>query len=73
MPPAFVKREVKSPKLLMKFEVEFNNSTLTAQEAVDRISSRIHGPHCREFSEFIVFLLRETKSSTFEIKKLEID
>lgn len=67
------KREVKTPRMILKLEIELNESTLTDQEAADRLSFLINSYHAKEFSELIVFLLRETKSSTWELKALEIN
>lgn len=70
---AFTTKEVKSPKLKLVLELEFNNSSLTAEEATNRISFLLNSSYSKQMSEFIVFLLRETKSSTWEMKRLAID
>lgn len=66
-------KEVKSKKLILTLEIELTNSCLDEQEAADRISYAINTSSRHEISEFIVFLLRETKSSYWELKKLEIN
>lgn len=69
----FIKREIKSPKLTFKLEVELNNSSLTPEEATDRLDYLINRSYnAKAVSEFVLFLIRETKSSTYEIKNLEI-
>jgi hypothetical protein len=69
----FIRKEIKSEKLILHLEVELNHSLLTAQEAVDRLQFSINSYKMKSFSEFVVDLLRETKSSTYEIKRLAID
>ncbi len=69
----FIKKEIKSPKLILTLEVELNNSSLTPQEAADRLSYLIQHNRNNKVCEFLVELLRETRSSTFEVKKLEIN
>lgn len=68
----FTKREVKSLKLKLVLELEFNNSCLTPEEVVDRISYLINSYKMSSFSDFIVSLLKETRSSTYELIKMEI-
>lgn len=63
-------QQVKSSKLIFKMEIELNESLLTDQEAADRLAYASNRAH--DFSAFILFLLRETRSSTYELKKLEI-
>jgi hypothetical protein len=65
-------RQVKSPKLTLKLEIELNDSLLEAQEAADRIQYLIDSSQSKEFSNLIVMLIRETKSSTWELSKFEI-
>lgn len=65
-------REIVSPKLTLKFEIELSESTLTADDAARRIQFLIDTGSAREVSMFIVFLLRETRSSMWELKNLEI-
>jgi hypothetical protein len=69
----FVKKTIVSPKLILTLEIELNNSSLTAQEAADRISYAFNSSRSKELSEFIVFLIRETRSSTWDMQKLEIN
>jgi hypothetical protein len=68
----FSKREVVSPKLTLKLEIELNDSTLTPDEAATRLQFIIDSSRSSEFSRLIVMLIRETRSSTWELKKLEI-
>lgn len=68
----FGPKQVKSPKLTFKLEIELTDSLLDAQEAADRIQYLINSSNSRDLSNFIVFLLRETKSSMWEAKKVEI-
>lgn len=65
-------REVVSPTLILKLEIELNNSALTENEAADRLSSVLHNSYNNEFANFIVMLIRETRSSTWGLKTLEI-
>ncbi len=65
-------KEVKSPKLTVKFEFELNDSTFTPEEATERIQYLINSYSAPQFSELVVFLLRATRSSTWELKSLEI-
>lgn len=69
----FKKREVVSPKLILKLEIELTDSLLTAEEAAERIAFIINSSRSDAVSNFIVFLLRETKSSMWEMKELSID
>lgn len=69
----FKKREVKSPKLILKLEIELTNSTLTAEDAARRIQYLIDSSNNKDMSNFIIFLLRETNSSMWEVKHLSID
>jgi hypothetical protein len=64
---------IKSNKLILKLEIELNESSYTAQEAAERIAYLINGHYEIDFSNFILFLLRETKSNTWELKNLEIN
>lgn len=69
----FSKKEVISPKLVLKLEIELSDSSYTAEEAADRIAHLINSSRSESFSSFIVFLLRETKSSMWDLKTLEIN
>lgn len=68
------KREIVSPKLIVNLEIELTDSRLKADEATDKLNAIInsHSAQRKPFSEFIVFLLRETKSSLGKMKKLVI-
>lgn len=68
----FEARKIVSPKLTLSIEIVLSDSTLTPEEAANRIQQLINGYNAREFSNFIVFLLRETSSSMWDMKKLEI-
>jgi hypothetical protein len=68
----FKKREIKSPKISVKFEFELIDSSLTADEAAERIQQLINGYKLPQFSDLVVALLRETRSSMWELKNLEI-
>lgn len=69
---AFTPRPVVSEKLVVKVEIELYKSTLTPQEAADAIQHAINR-YGEGFSSFIVFLLRETRSSMYELKHMEIN
>ncbi len=68
----FTKREVKSEKLLLKIELELIDSLYTADESASRLQYLIDSYQSKEFSSFIMFLMRETQSNSWEMKKLEI-
>lgn len=68
----FTVREVKTEKLLVTITVEMERSLLTPQEATDRIQNAMNGYSCKWFSEFIVGIMRETSSSGWDLKKMEI-
>lgn len=65
-------KAVVSKILTLKLEIDLNDSGYTAEDAASRIEYLIHSYNAKEFSELIAFLLRETKSSTWEMKKLEV-
>jgi hypothetical protein len=68
----FKPKEVVSERLFFKLELELTHSNLTPEEAAQRIEFLINGSHSKVISELINFLLRETKSSFWELKTLEI-
>lgn len=69
----FTKREVKSEKLILRLDIELNQSTLTPEEASDAIQNAINMYNFKGFSSFIVDLLRITRSSTYELKELSLN
>ena len=72
MPLPFVRREILSPKLTVTVEFELNDSTLSAEDAANAIQRAIDNGYGKYVSEFIVFLMRETRSSTWELKKVKV-
>jgi hypothetical protein len=67
-------KEVKSPKLKVKIEIELSRSSLTAEEAAEKLEQHLRNDYMnRGFNEFIVSLLRETQSSTWELNKIEVE
>ena len=73
MPSPFKTKEVKSEKLILTLQIELNRSSLTEDEAAERISMLLERRETKVFSELIVFLLRETQSSTWELKTCKIE
>lgn len=58
--------------MVLKLEIELINSALTPDEASAKLQYLIDSYHAKEFSELIVFLLRNTRSSMWELKSLEL-
>lgn len=73
MPFDFKKREVVTKKMKLTLEIELTDSTLTEEEAVARLEYIFNGHQSKAFSEFIVTLIRETRSSMWELVKLALD
>lgn len=69
----FKKRTVVTKKLRLKLEVDFNDSILTVDEVRERIERAINNSYSNVVSNFIVAMLRETSSSTWEFKNFEIN
>lgn len=69
----FDPKKIVTEKMVLKLEIELFRSSLTPEEAAQRIEYLINDPRNRPFPEFIVFLLRETKSSSWEMKSLELN
>lgn len=65
--------EVLPEKLILKLETELNKPGLTAHEATGKIEYLINSYRFKNFSGFVVDLLRETRSSTYELKELSIE
>lgn len=68
----FLKREVKTRKLIFRIEFELNDSLLEEQEAVERVQKELNSSHGKAVSELVVFLLRTTRSSTWELGSVEL-
>lgn len=69
---AFLKREVKTRKLIFRVEFELNNSLLEEQEAIDAVQRELDFNHGKVVSDLIVFLLRTTSSSTWQFGSVEL-
>lgn len=69
----FTKREIKTKEMTLTIELNLINSSLTPQEASERLTYLFNLSRCKELSEFIVMLMRETQSSMWETKKMEIN
>ena len=63
---------VKTQKCIVKIEIELNNSSLSFQEIADRLEYIIKNSYDRTTSNFIVMLLRESRSSTLALNKFEV-
>lgn len=73
MPFKFESKKPITEEMVLKLELNLFRSSLTPEEAAQRIEYLINSPYSKEFSGFIVFLLRETKSSSWELKSLELN
>lgn len=72
-PPKFqfqLKREVKTPKVFLRFEIELINSSLEIEEIGDRITRSLNGSSV--LSDLVLGLLRASRSSLWELGKVEI-
>lgn len=69
----FTKKEVKTPKMILKLEIELNHSTKTPDEVAQRVQYAMNSYNCKSFSDFVIFLLRESQSSTYDLKSLTIE
>ena len=70
---AFTKKVVVTPKLTLKLELDLLDSSMTADEATERIQYLINSYNFKEFSNLIVTLMRETRSSMWDLKSLELE
>ena len=68
----FKPKEIKTPKLVLKLEIELIDSTYTEEEAFNRLQYLLNSSNFKEFSAFIVALLRETRSSMWDNPNLEL-
>lgn len=70
----FQPRVIKTDKLFVRvrIDLEFNHSTLSVEEITDQLQAAVNSYRFKEFSAFVIGLLRITKSSTYEVKRLEI-
>jgi len=66
----FRKREVKTPKTLLKFEIELLDSTLEFESIETELTWFFNKGN--GFSNFIVGLLRESGARLWDMKKLEV-
>lgn len=73
MPFDFKKREVVTPRMKVTLEIELTDSTLTPEDAASRLEYLFNSSGSKEFSSFIVALIRETRSSLWELKNLSLD
>jgi hypothetical protein len=68
-------KKIKEPvtkSMVLTLEIELINSHYTPDEAAEKLQYLINSSNAKEFSELIVFLLRTTRSSMWELKKLEL-
>lgn len=65
-------RKPVTKSLIVKLEIELTDSMYTVDEAAQKVQYMIDSSRSKEFSELIVFLLRTTRSSMWELHKLEI-
>jgi hypothetical protein len=70
---AFTKKEIKTPKFKVKFELEFELSSLPIDDIRDRVQWTMTSPTTHSINGLIVDLLRETRSSSWDIKGLEVE
>jgi hypothetical protein len=68
-----LERKIVSPKLTLKLEIELNDSTMTPEEAAQRLEYLINTSGSKAFSGFIVELIRQTNSTTWELKSCSLD
>lgn len=66
----FTSKEVLTPKISVTIEFELQNSSLTLEEATTRIQRAIDVSSVA--SDLVIMLLSVTRSSTWELKKLEV-
>ncbi len=59
-------------KMVLTLQIELFNSHYTPDEAAEKLQYVLDSSRSTEFSELIVMLLRTTRSSMWELGKLEI-
>ncbi len=72
---AFDFKKIKEPitkSMVLTLEIELIDSHYTPDEAAERLQGLLNSSRSTEFSALIVMLLRTTRSSMWELKKLEL-
>lgn len=69
----YAKQEIKTKKMSLHLEIELNESSMTEEEATTRLAFLFNTGNIDALSKLIIFLLRETGSSTWDLKRLELN
>ena len=66
------RKEVKSEVLKLTIELSLYRSSYTEEEASDALSVQLNNPQNRDLAGFILMILQATKSSSWDLGKVEI-
>lgn len=66
-------KKIETKKFKIKLEVEFQNSSLTLEELQDYLERYINDSYNKAFSNFIVDMLRITRSSTWDNGQIKVE
>jgi hypothetical protein len=69
----FKTREVVTPKMTLKIEIELENSTISLEEAGEKVERWLQDSRNNPMSSLITGLLRESRARTWDLKTVTLE